>query len=284
MCMTSARARLSNTLIYTGTAHRQGKDVHVLAYQNTAYTSGPNAMILPVSTSDAMDEKNVIDTRSFKGFLKDITNASKVQSRMLGGDSRVTRSAKSAQVFDVGSYTVVLADNAFQIPEALNRVPDHKRPNVSSQFLIGFNKLYTDRPIAVCCWDGHLKAEPLLWWYVPTNKDVLFAPTMDAHDGSAPNVDEVVETDHIISVGSASLNKVGHHNRVIYNDSIPADVQQLLPTHTYGMKINSHVKNGDMFVDANRLGHEKLYKDIPQIMRGTQFDPNANAWEMYGWS
>lgn len=34
-------------------------------------------------------------------------------------------------MFDVGSYTVVLADHAKQVPEALTRVPENKRPDGS---------------------------------------------------------------------------------------------------------------------------------------------------------
>lgn len=284
MCITSARATLSNTLIYTGTAQKQGKDVHVLAYQNTADSSGPNSMILPFPTSEEMSEKNIIDTRPFKGFLKDIADASKVRTRSLGiSKSFSAVAAGGAQVFDVGSYTVVLAEKASQIPAALSRVSERKRPEISTRFLIGFGKLYPDQPIALCCWDGHIKAEPLLWWYVPTNKDVLFAPTMDAHDGNAPDIEALVDTDHIISVGSSMTDKVGHHNRIVYKDSIPEDVRRLLPDHTYGVKLNHQAKNGDMFLDSNKLGRAMSYRDIPIITRGTQFTFGNREWEMTGW-
>jgi hypothetical protein len=287
MCCTASPARLSNTLIYAGTAHKNGKDIHVLAYQNVADNDapGPNAMVLPFPSAEPMDEKNILDTRDFKGFLKDITNASKVQTRSLGFSlNGGTKSAKSAKVFDVGSYTIVLAESANQIPEALTRVPENKRPLISDEFLVGYAKMYPDQPIAVCCWDGHLKAEPLLWWYVPRDKDTLFIPTMDAHDGKAPDLNARVDADHIISVGSALEQKVGKHNRVLYRDGLPKEAMGLLPSHVYGMQLDQMVKNGDMFVDANRLGHERDHKSIPKVVRGASFLLSDNEWEMYGWS
>jgi hypothetical protein len=51
-------------------------------------------------------------------------------------------------VFYVGSYTVILAENVKQIPEALTRVAVSKRPKISSNFLIGFDKLYPGQPVA----------------------------------------------------------------------------------------------------------------------------------------
>jgi hypothetical protein len=284
MCICSAPAHLSNTLIYVGEATRRGQLVHVLAYQNTADndSTGPNAMILPFPAAEAMGPENILDTRSYSSFLKDITDASKQRTRSLGMSKHAKGAPAGAQVFDVGSYTVVLAEKASQIHGALELVPENKRPIISTKFLIGFGNLYPNQPIAVCCWDGHLAAEPLLWWYVPTNKDVLFVPTMDAHDGNSPDVNAKVATDHIISVGSTSFDRVGRHFRVNYNNFLPMEAAELLPAHVYGAQIRSLVKNGDMFVDANNLGKEREYKAIPSLYRGSLSSPDH--WEMMGWS
>lgn len=284
MCITAARARLSDTLVYSGEGRRNGKDVHVLAYQNTADNEhhGANAMILPFPTTAAMGPENIIDTRSFKGFLKDITNATKIHMKSLGSDRRM-RSASvagaAAQVFDVGSYTVVLAEHVSQIPEALQRVPENKRPEISTRFLIGYGKLYPKQPVAVCCWNGHLQAEPLLWWYEPTNKNTLFVPTMDAHDGNAPDVNANVGADHIVSVGSSLDHRIGHHYPVRYREQLPGEVRELLPSYVYATKLDGIYKNGDMFADSNKLGNgSKAYRDIPRIVRA------GNEFEMYGWT
>jgi hypothetical protein len=282
MCITASRARLSDTLVYSGEGRMKGKDVHVLAYQNSADSDEPNAMILPFPTTAAMGPENIIDTRSFKGFLKDITNATKIHTKSLGSDRRM-RSASfgvaAAQVFDVGSYTVVLAEHVSQIPEALLRVPESKRPEISTRFLIGYGQLYPKQPVAVCCWSGNIKAEPLLWWYEPSNKEQLFVPTMDAHDGNAPDVNANVDADHIVSVGSYSDDRIGHHYRVNYKESIPDDVRSLLPSYVYATKLDGVYKNGDMFANANKLGAgSKAYRDIPRIVRA------GHEFEMYGWT
>lgn len=282
MCITASRARLSDTLVYSGEGRMKGKDVHVLAYQNTADSHGPNAMILPFPTTASMGPENMVDTRSFKNFLKDITNASKMVTKSLGMDRRsrgMSFGAAAAQVFDVGSYTVVLAEHVSQIPAALEQVPESKRPEISTRFLIGYGKLYPKQPVAVCCWNGNIQAEPLLWWYEPTNKDQLFVPTMDAHDGEAPDVNANVEADHIVSVGSYSDDRVGRHFRVRYRESIPDSASTLLPSYVYGTKLDGIYKNGDMFADANKLGNgSKAYRDIPRIVRA------GHEFEMYGWT
>src|SRR5574338_43200 len=255
MCCTFEVSKMSNTKLYAGQAEKNGKTVHVLAYQNEATSSGPNAMVIPFPTSVKMTQDNIIDTSEFKNFLTDITNASKTVtkgarfSRGLDDDS-LSFSANFAEVFDVGSYTVILADNVNQIPEALGRVPKAKRPNVSSDFLIGYGELYPDQPIAVCCWDGAIEAEPLLWWYEPTDTTQLFIPTMDAHDGRAPKVGQKVDTDHTISVGAVGPV---FGNKVRYSQKIPTEVADLLPTHVHGHRLPDYLENNDCFVKTSTL-------------------------------
>ena len=291
MCMTSAASKLSDTIIYVGEGTYKDKYVHVLAYQNNATneSSGPNAMILPFPTSEEMDENNIIDTSEFKYFLKDITNASKQRafgSKLLGFNGNHAKSAwhSVAKVFDVGSYTVILAKNVNQIPEALTRVSENKRPKISNQFLEGFGKIYPNQPVAVCCFDGTIEAEPLLWWYVPKNEKVFFIPTMDAHDGNAPKLSEAVQTDHVISTGFLSNSENSVASEVNYTDrKIPDEIRSLLPTHVHGGKLGSKYKNGDMFINKENCSN----KEHPKMIRGASFqeaEKNSLKFEMHGWA
>lgn len=277
MCCTFTASEMSDTRIYAGEAERNGETVHILAYQNTAQTNAPNAMVLPIPTDKTLGADNLIDTRQFKNFLKDITQASESRRRAKFNSRGMTLGAADyselAQVLDVGSYTVVLADHVDQIPEALTRVSENKRPAVSKKFLQGYGKLYPNQPIAVCCWDGALEAEPLLMWYVPKDRSTLFIPTMDAHDGNAPHVGEKVNTDHIISVGAVGPTT---GNRVTYNQIIPAEVQDLLPTHVYGHRLPVWIENDDCFVKTADLHQHP--KSFPMIRRGDYVD------SMDGWS
>jgi hypothetical protein len=293
MCCTFTASEMSDTRIYVGEAKRQGKLVHVLAYQNAALTRGPNAMVIPFPTETRMGEENVIDTRNFKSFLKDIGEASRHITKGFSGRRGMTLGAASfncdslAEVFDVGSYTVILADNVFQIPEALARVSAEKRPSVTTDFLIGYGELYPDQPIAVCCWNGSIEAEPLMWWYEPVNNQQLFIPTMDAHDGKAPKVGARVYTDHLISVGSTDGNM---GNKVHYSQAkqIPADVKDLLPLHVHGKKLEQSLPNGDCFVKAGTLHstREQMFSGgapAVELIR-TAADKQVFTTVMNGWT
>lgn len=286
MCCTFTKSVMSKTRIYVGEAERNGETVHVLAYQNAAKTTGPNAMVLPFPTHTAMGPENVIDTRKFKNFLKDITEASRQITKGFSADGMqrrgMTLGAKSvAQVFNVGSYTVVLADNVKQIPEALERVPADRRPTVSKNFLKGYGTLYPKDPIAVCCWNGSIEAEPLMWWYVPRDRTELFIPTMDAHDGEAPVRGMEVSTDHIISVGS-----VGPTNgyEVRYTEDLPQTVRDLLPSHVHGHKLPHYMENGDCFVKTSDLHQDTKVAYFRGGSKSVILERGDYAHRMDGWS
>jgi len=286
MCCTFTESKMSNTRIYVGEAQRQGKLVHVLAYQNTAISNRPNAMVLPFPAAAKMGQENVIDTRKFKNFLEEIGEATRMRAKSFGRRGMTLGAASFdsdslAEVFDSGSYTIVLATNVWQIPEALSRVAAEKRPNVTSDFLIGYNELYPEQPIAVCCWNGAIEAEPLMWWYEPRDTKSLFVPTMDAHSGKAPKVGEKVDTDHIISVGSTTGNM---GSKVTYSQarSMPAEVKELLPTNVHGKRLPDRLENGDCLIKTAALHstREQLFSGgapAVEITRG-KFTTVMNGW------
>lgn len=275
MCCTigASVATLSATRLYAGEAMFNDKYVHVLAYQNKAKSNGPNAMIIPFPTNVAMDESNVLDTSKYKNFLNDISEATKARTRSLSrGDDLLSFGAvaKSAKVFDVGDYTVILATNVAQVPEALKRVSVDKRPTVSNEFLIGYGVMYPNQPVALCCWKGSVEPAPLLWWYEPKDKDTLFVPTMDAHDGKAPDVEAEVSVDHIISVGS---NLFANGSMVYYEDFL-YEGAPLLPKKVQGIKFKGRMKNGDMFVSVADVRS----KERGALIKRANFHTEMNGW------
>ena len=278
MCISTSASRMSDTLLYSGDGTYNDKYVHVLAYQNTAFSlsNTANAMILPFPTSQEMSEDNIIDTTSFSSFLKNISDATKLYAKTLGFALNSDKlGSRSFKVFDKGSYTVVLANDLNKVQDALLLVPAHKRPIISDSFLEGYAALYKDLPVAICCWAGNVKAEPLLWWYEPSDKENFFIPTMDAHDGNAPLLRVAVNTDHIISVGSNLSDRSG--SRVSYAQAIPESIKGLLPTVVNGTKMNYHIPNGDMWTNGN--GH------FPNLNRGLFSSKEIFAREirMDGW-
>jgi len=277
MCISMQPSEMSSTKLYAGEATRGATYVHVLAYQNHAKTRGPNAMILPIPARGELGPENVIDTSSFKHFLDDITEATRRQTRGARGMDVDLSLSQGAQVFDVGSYTVVLARRPNDVGEALARAPAAKRPERREDVLISYNVNYPGSWLAMCCWNGAIEAEPLLWWYEPANPELLFAPALDAHDGRAPQFERAVKVDHHVSFGSTlarscfppvSTYRTANSNKtspVLYSDTIPSSVQELLPRAVVGTHVTGAMPNGDFVLptisegpaerrDPHRLG------------------------------
>jgi hypothetical protein len=274
MCMTLGVAELSSTKLYAGEAKRGDTYVHVLGYQNKAASQGPNAMVLPLPARVMPGPDNVVDTRGFRHFLDDIHDATRDWGRVPRGfDSELHADEEEAQVFDVGSYTVVLASSARTVSEALGRVPASKRPALNAAVLGAFEDLYPGWPLAVCCWDGTVEAEPLLWWYEPMLPDRLFAPALDAHDGRPPRTGAVVVVDHHVAFGS-TLRPTGPEVR--YQDDVriepppapfwlapfkrpapqkppPVASTGLLPPRVRGTRVQRAMPNGDFWLSTQAL-------------------------------
>lgn len=224
-------------------AQRQGRDVHVLAYQNRAQSPGPNAMILPIPTDEPMGPDNIVDTREARWFLEDLDTSARHQTRGLSKSSdRLLGAAPPVQVFNSGSYTVVLATDAEAIPGALSQVPTEKRPTVAPDFFTEYAKLYPGWPIAVCCWSGRISAEPLLWWYVSKYPKWLFFPTVDAHDGRPP-LDGNVKVDHSLLWG---LRNGAFTPR--FRQPLPASVKELIAPTLNSFRPNGLMSNGDYWL------------------------------------
>lgn len=99
MCISMRPSTMANTTLYAGDAEWKQRYVHVLAYQNTAKSSGPNAMVLPLPATH-LGPDNVVDTRSFPLFLADISLATHSISRTRG---LVAPQPAAAAVFDVAA-------------------------------------------------------------------------------------------------------------------------------------------------------------------------------------
>lgn len=243
MCMSSEPAHFSDTRLYVGRAVHKKQDVHVLCYQNKAISETPNCMILPFPAKEPMTAENIIDTSESPRLLEDMADACRVFTksirRSLSLDSYSFNSAPVVQVFESGSYTVLLSESCQGMPAALSLVDEKKRPKISKEMLDGMEKLYPNHHFAICCWQGSVEAEPLLWYYVPQNPDSLFFPTMDAHDGKPPVVDSMVYVD------AWYLTKSEEKGNKVYYGKYPQGYQHLLPINVVGTSIRRALPNGD---------------------------------------
>jgi hypothetical protein len=252
MCVTMWSAELRGTRLYAGEGEFGGKLVHVLAYQNTALSEGPNAMILPIPAAAALDERNAIDTRKFRDFLEIIHLASEIRDESLRSRPE-SLGAPPAKVFDVGTYTVVLASGAQAISAALEQVPAEKRPPDNRAVFGAFEENYPGWPLAVCCWNGEIEPEPLLWWYEPRDPDWLFAPALDAHDARPPRMGEEVEVDHFIAFGGSRYTQGKNVRSFDWRDGVPAEAAGLFPRSIHGTRVRGKMPNGDFWVPAAQM-------------------------------
>jgi len=258
MCCSVSPAVFTNTRLYAAEAMRDGNIVHVLGYQNQArnHHDGPNAMILPFPAKPGtMSKGNVVETTDFPKILEDMERAITPPPEMTRGFSYGligSLSIPPVEIFEYGIYTVVLAQNALDIPGALDDVPEEKRPALNSALFEAYARWYPDWPIALCCFnnrDAQL-ATPMLWWYEPTNAEHLFLPALDAHDGNAPDLNTTVMVDHAVM---ASANVMLRGETVEYTDEIPDSVEPLLPKKVLGRQYHMPMENGDFSIPLSKL-------------------------------
>lgn len=234
----------SDTIIYAAeVVNSQAKTVHVIGYQNRAQnnihgyyssknptperigfwdkvknilippplknsleTTG-NAMILPFpAVPHTMSKANVLDKKNCPDILKDMADA--VQPPPITGSFSFSQSmvmSAAVEVFEAaGIYTVVLAQDARDIPNALSQVPKEKRPKLNPVLFNAYAKWYPEWTFALCCFNNEeaKDALPLLWWYEPSNPEKLFMPALDCHTGNVPTLNTSVLVDHSLAVGS----------------------------------------------------------------------------------
>ncbi len=222
----------------------QGKLVHVLGYQNTALNqaSGANAMLLPIPAKPgSMTAKNMLDLSTCPHALEDVQEAA--------ARSIVTRTISASpprrlEVFDRGLYTVVLAQSASDIPQALERVRPDRRPQLAPAIFEAYEKWYPKWTFALCCFNSRQAAEgaPMLWWYEPLNPDQLFFPALDAHSGQPPDLKAAVAVDHALAVSTERMRVSAD---VHYRDKVAPEVAAYLPTRVLGRHIEGEMPNGD---------------------------------------
>jgi hypothetical protein len=290
MCLTIHDAELSKTILYAGTGTRGGVPVHVLAYQNQVKNlgKGPNCMALPFPCGEPMGAPNMVDVSDSKNFLKGLArslNHPTVRSRGLDHDSLKTLSRGVAQVFNHGMYTVILANGDESIADALHRVPVNRRPTLPRDWDIDvfYKTYYPGCAVALCCFDAgaQMSPDPLLWWYVPSDPEYLFAPALDSH-GGPPNIKGTVRVDHTVLFGGSDLVDRGGDSsyslfKAIYPEGKPKAAEGLLPSYVYGKEVRQMgMPNGDFRFAVENLGDGPR---LPPILRTNPYGETVGEIE-----
>ena len=275
MCVSAAPAKFASTIVYGRATERRGQQVHVLGYQNVARNraKGPNAMLLPIPSAAPMGPGNAIDARAFSGVLEAYRVALRSMLPVFRGIPSEGASAErsaSVQVFDTGSYTVVLAHQAElgAIEAALAQVPAARRPSISSELIDAYRRWYPGWHLALCCFAAEgAGPEPMLWWYPPLDPSRVFLPGLDAHDGGVPQLGVQVEVDHAVALGvDAELPEfdLGGSRyprwvqrpwapvaKVSLPASLPFSLRSLFPPRVAGTaSMSGQLENGDWYLPA----------------------------------
>lgn len=267
MCCTIEPSSVSGTIVSCIEARHPttGKLIHVVGYKNKAKSGVANAMLLPFPSRVRMGHTNVVDTQQCKEIMSDYVLAACPPMFLCFGDSG------GVDVFDAGSYTVVLASNASEIPAALGQVPADRRPALNQEYFDAYAAIYpaNDWQLALCCWNGDVDAEPIMWWYEPNDPTRLFLPGLDAHDGKPPVLDSMVDVDHTLVVGS-NLVGVQSAAHVEFSSHIPEHVLPFIASKVIGIELHDQqMINGDWWFNVSLFSAPDFAVDATSFTRAT---------------
>lgn len=244
MCVSMGPSEMSKTIVYAAEAVVEGEVVQVTGYQNRASSPGPNGMLLPFLTYQTMSQRNAIDMTACPKLLERMQF--QLEPRTRSESDRAT--AGGVQAFDVGSYSVILAENPRDIARHLDLVPEAKRPAPNPALCEAYADLYPGHPVALCCWSGSVEVEPLMWWWKSKLQGRLFLTGMDAHNGAPPDLKATVERDHYLIWGSRDPD--GRDDAWHYALDVPRHVRPFVPGRLRGKRISGLSRNGDWEVPA----------------------------------
>jgi hypothetical protein len=261
MCISARPAQFRGTSILLNlTKHHRYGQIFVLGYENTAvnHHSGPNALMLHFPAME-MTQANFIDTTDCRYIFRDLKQATMPEPVRRGGGTRsMSWTSKAPEVFDHGIYTVILAQDARDIPNALRQVPVEKRPTISAELCDFYASYRPSWPIALCCFNNAeaKKADPILVWYKPKNPNVLVAPGLDCHTGGVPDLRNAVDVDHNIYFASDEM--VGGHEVNYLDHSTRNRLAGFLPRRAIGFRMNGMHPNGDFAVTHQQISRRVL--------------------------
>lgn len=267
MCISVNKAKLSGTKIMSLPLENGN---HFLAYSNKVQNQSdrPNAMILPIPGK--VKQEWFYNTEKYKNFLEEITEKCDHEQDYLGIRSRgISKGFKSLSHFDLGMYHIVISDSFLGVLEYIAGLPEHKRPEISQELQKFFYEKYSGWSFAVCMFSSYkaIDAQPIALEYTPFNYDLLYFPTVDAHDGNAPNLNERVDTDHTF-IYEHTGPKNPKYEYVMETIDLKAEVPAFLQKKAY-RTVSSHSKemNGDTYIGREALSKTPFEED-PFVYRG----------------
>jgi hypothetical protein len=262
MCITTNHADLSATKILSIPLDN-GR--HFISYSNKVknLSGKPNSMILPIPGET--DPSMFHNTEKYAKFMDEITKKCNYEEDYLGIRSRGMSKSKSLFMqFESGQYTIGLTKSLQGIKDFIGNLPEDKRPEITEDLQKFFSEKYKGWSFAVCVFDSEktIDSQPIAFEYIPMAYNLIFYPTVDSHDGGAPNINEMVDTDHtFIYEHTGVMKDRGKFDKTSVTLDTP-NVPDFLKDRKYRMVyVRGLQSNGDSFINMDDLSRTDFSED-----------------------
>lgn len=265
MCITINHASLAKTKILS-LPLKNGN--HFISYSNVVRNrSGkPNAMILAIPGKTQPSWFH--NTEKYKNFMNEIIEKATIDNWMgiLSKGVRSRGMTLSFESFELGMYTIGLADSFDGAEEFINSLSQEKKPEIGEELKTFFRNEYKGWSFAVCCFDSNktIDSQPIAFEYTPFHPDFLYFPSLDAHDGKAPRLNFNVDVDHTIIFEHTGEMREDY---ILDTIKLDADVPSFLQDRKYRfVNMNGSAKNGDTFIKISEMSQLEFSVD-PKLYR-----------------
>lgn len=262
--------------------HPELDRITVVGYQNSVKNliPGPNCMMLVVKSAEWMVKENMIDMSMHKRVLENMSElifpkpVTRSYDRNLIGRSYVMGSVARSHVetFEYATdFTVVVANDASLIPDALLTVREERRPELNDEMVSYLKDTYEGWHVILFCFEGaklrSFSAKPVFFWYYPDKTEAAWLrfPALDAHDGKAPVLGAPVHTNHHLF---ASWPEMEGGLTPEYSYLMSDELKSFMPKKIIGAKPSGLFPNGDFglyrnessLIDNRRIPDEALLR------------------------
>lgn len=266
MCVSMAPAEFNGAITFGGEVT---PELHLLGYQNSSQSFvGPNCMLLHVPTR-RLTARDLVPTWDAPSFMKDMgetihTLAPQSRGLSMGGQFR-----SAPIVVQYGSYEIVLASSAGDIPSALAQVSAAKRPVINTELLNWYDRNFDGYSFILACFNNadEKANHPILVKYQPTDPTHLFVPGLESHDGRPPIIGgREHPRDFKVIFGSRLATPNASLNSVRYTDELGA-LATLLPQRVVGFRDEGQGANADYSVKVDDVRSGMDYYELFMTMQ-----------------
>ena len=170
----------------------------------------------------------------------------------------------------MGVYHIVLAHDPTDIPAALERVPEAKRPTLRPELFAFYRDQFPGWPVLCCCFSNQdaAEAQPILLHYTPRDPDRSVHPGAGRAHWCPTAARAPVAVDHVVIFATdrrppgdytqppaqARMGTGDDFQPIQYTDPLPPALAALLPQDAIGGTLrDAQLPNGDFVVQVPDL-------------------------------